>query len=863
MTQALPAQALPSRPNLRYLKKIAKERLKALRASGATERAQLADAQLQLAREYGFASWKKLKAHVEAVAPASTPVTEELSATLAEFLILATVDPATDSPAASLARAEALLKQQPGVAKSHLAVACVLGDAEAMEDLLKKDAAQPTRSAAPHGWPPLLYVCYSRYLKLRKKSESRFVCAAKLLLDHGADVNSMFVHEGFHETALFGACGIANSEKLTRLLLERGADVDDKTGGGAGAESLYHACEHLDNRCLKLLIKHGASRERLSYCLARKLDFEDSAGAKLMLEAGADPRVMVPTGDPTLMHAIRRGRSVKILQMLLKFGADVSARNKDGMDALRLARRLGRTDVAKFLLKHGAVEDDDPREVFLAACAAGNRRAARTVLEGMPELVKALTPEELKILPDAAAAGKTAAVKLMVELGLDINAKGDWGGSAVHQAAWHGHLALTKFLVARGADLQQKQEFGGDALGTAMHGAVHAPHNQNGPAIVEAVARAMKPVDWARYVKFAEELGDEGVMRALSKVAGNVAAHSRSAEWKPIMDAAFAGDAAAVRRLLEAGADPNVMSGSSHRYRPLHRAIERKKIVKRGEGHEKTVRVLLEAGADPKLRATRGQHTALQLAGMQSPRFVPLLVEKFGELDIFHAAAVGNEQRVLALLERDPTLASARDVNGIQALHYCAASAMYEGDEERETALARIAQRLIDAGADPMATVGQNEEWPLTALYYCCGLHDNPAVAKVLFEAGATCMDNETVFHAADEGHEKCLKLIERYSEAKALAEECTKCLDYQMHFGFTRGAKWLLEHGADANQLGKWGDSAMHSAVRHGVKDATMKLLLEHGGDPAVENREGVDAVRLARKLKRTRLMKLLKSGH
>jgi ankyrin repeat protein len=54
-----PKRPLPDRPNLRHLKDQAKDLLKAGTAPS------LADAQLQTARLYGFASWPKLKAHVE------------------------------------------------------------------------------------------------------------------------------------------------------------------------------------------------------------------------------------------------------------------------------------------------------------------------------------------------------------------------------------------------------------------------------------------------------------------------------------------------------------------------------------------------------------------------------------------------------------------------------------------------------------------------------------------------------------------------------------------------------------------------------------------------------------------------------
>ena len=57
---------LPVQPNLDHLKKQAKELLHALRQQDPN--AALADAQLALAREYGFASWPKLKAHVDAAA---------------------------------------------------------------------------------------------------------------------------------------------------------------------------------------------------------------------------------------------------------------------------------------------------------------------------------------------------------------------------------------------------------------------------------------------------------------------------------------------------------------------------------------------------------------------------------------------------------------------------------------------------------------------------------------------------------------------------------------------------------------------------------------------------------------------------
>lgn len=54
---------LPERPDLEHLRNEAKQRLKELR--GEQPAARLSDAQLLVARDYGFASWRQLKAAVD------------------------------------------------------------------------------------------------------------------------------------------------------------------------------------------------------------------------------------------------------------------------------------------------------------------------------------------------------------------------------------------------------------------------------------------------------------------------------------------------------------------------------------------------------------------------------------------------------------------------------------------------------------------------------------------------------------------------------------------------------------------------------------------------------------------------------
>ena len=71
------SRELPPNPNLEHLKKQAKNLLHELKQEQPT--LQLSDAQHAIAKQYGFASWPKLKAHVESLRsePASAPLSRE------------------------------------------------------------------------------------------------------------------------------------------------------------------------------------------------------------------------------------------------------------------------------------------------------------------------------------------------------------------------------------------------------------------------------------------------------------------------------------------------------------------------------------------------------------------------------------------------------------------------------------------------------------------------------------------------------------------------------------------------------------------------------------------------------------------
>jgi ankyrin repeat protein len=195
---------------------------------------------------------------------------------------------------------------------------------------------------------------------------------------------------------------------------------------------------------------------------------------------------------------------------------------------------------------------------------------------------------------------------------------------------------------------------------------------------------------------------------------------------------------------------------------------------------------------------------------------------------------------------------------------------VFRDKPELKSSLARIARLLINAGADPAASWMYDGRWPLRPLYFACGASNNDEVARVLLDAGADPCDGESVYHASDEGHAECLSLFEKYVDPERLAKECTFALRVQMHWGRTRGAAWLLAHGADPNAPAadnvhdedKLNDSALHAAARNGAGEDVIALLLAHGANPRAKNRAGKTAIEVARKAAKMRVVRQLQAA-
>jgi ankyrin repeat protein len=186
---------LPDRPNLRHLKDQARDLLKAAAAASIT------DAQFKIARLYGFASWPKLKAHIDSL--------EEIGQ----------------------------LKQ-----------AIDTNDIDRVKTMMTRN---PTLHSAPLGYGkdgPLTWVAECR-VPWESPGPAR-LAMARWMLGHGSDV-----HQG-GDGPLMRAALNGYRIPMMELLVSHGADVNALWHGHFPI--IFAPCESLQPAALKWLLDHGA-----------------------------------------------------------------------------------------------------------------------------------------------------------------------------------------------------------------------------------------------------------------------------------------------------------------------------------------------------------------------------------------------------------------------------------------------------------------------------------------------------------------------------------------------------------------------------------------------------------------------------
>lgn len=502
------SKSLPSRPSLEQLKTQAKELLHGLQSGefAAQQRFRenhpqgsridtyvrdgswtLSDAQLVIAREYGAASWPKLRERVAAMLVATGDPMDLLRQAFAE-------DDATlfrqllDRYPALKARIDEPVEafQSPVITQVR--------SREMLDVLLAVGANINVRSkwwAGGFGLldtagPDLANYAIERGATVDVHAAARLGMVEKLQELLLADPPLVHARGGDGQTPLHFASSIAVAE----LLLKHGADVDALDVDHESTPAQYMVRDRPE--VARLLVQRGCRTDLL---LAAALG--DSALVRRHLDADPACIRLRVTGEYFPKRNPHSGGT--IYQWTL--GWFVSPHE--------VAREFGHRDILQLLMERS------PADVrFLAACWMADENEVRGLLAQHPQLTTALSAEDRRHGALAARNNRTDAVRTMLAAGFPVGATGQHDGTPLHWAAFHGNVEMTREILRYHPPLEQKdQDFKGTPLGWAIHGSEHGWHAKTGdyPAVIELLlaAGAKPPENTSK--------GTEGVRSALRK----------------------------------------------------------------------------------------------------------------------------------------------------------------------------------------------------------------------------------------------------------------------------------------------------------------------------------------------------------
>ncbi len=383
------ASSLPPSPSLEWLRKEAKRRLAELRRANAD--AQLADAQFDVAKQYGFSSWRALKSHVDSLSLDGQLVEAVKSGNVAATSSL--LDEHPDGIRAKLGE----------YGKSPLHVAAEAGRVEIVDLLLARGADPNAREDGDNTYPMHWAAAGGRLDIVRR------------LADAGGDVVGRGDDHALEiigwATCWEGAVDDAH-RAVVDLLLARGAHHNIWSAIAMDSESAVRGVVARDSDALEARQSHNENfRRPLHFAvIKRRVDM-----VRLLLELGADPTGTDGSGYPPSVYATSPDIDRPILEAALARGG--------------------------------------PTDLFMLV-GVGDFAAAERLLREQPESVDAggANAEALALMAKRNAVRE---VEWLLAHGVNPNARfPHWDAelTPLHLAAQQGHVEMIRVLLAAGAD---------------------------------------------------------------------------------------------------------------------------------------------------------------------------------------------------------------------------------------------------------------------------------------------------------------------------------------------------------------------------------------------------------------------------
>ncbi|KAF8343296.1 ankyrin repeat-containing domain protein [Amanita rubescens] len=482
-------------------------------------------------------------------------------------------------------------------------------------------------------------------------------------------------------------------------------------------------------------------------------------------------------------HALQTasyGGNVKIVQILLKRGADINTQGPYG-NALQTALYARNNEIAKLLLEQGA--DVNAQGVYhgsalQAALSGGNSEIVRILLDRGAD-VNAQGGDYGNALQAASYRGNNEIVKVLLEQGADVNAQGGYYGNALQAASYQGNNEIVQILLEKGADANAQ----GGHYGNALNAASYEGKSKIVKVLLEQGADMNAQGGYhGNALQAASHKGNNEIVQILLEKGANV--NVQGGEYGNALQAAsWSGHKDIVQVLLEQEADVNAQGG--HYGNAFLAAVSR--------GHEEIVHLLLSRGADVNVQGDEHTDSALQVASRN-----------------------GQKDSVQLLLERGA------DVNG-QGGYYGSSlqAASYQGNNE-------IVQILLEKGADANAKGGHYGNSLQAA-----SLHGDEEIVCLLLERGADVNAQGGHYGSALQPASSAWRnndivqiLLSQGADVNAQGGHYGNALQAASYRGNNSIFKILLSHGADVNAQGGHFGNALQAALCGRHKDIVHLLL-------------------------------------
>ena len=442
--------------------------------------------------------------------------------------------------------------------------------------------------------------------------------------------------------------------------------------------------------CLGLVLLAAAAAHAATAEVADAASRGDREAVRAAIGRKADVNLPQVDGTTALHWAVERD-DLELTDLLLRAGARVTVRTREGVTPLQLAAINGSAPMIDRLIKSGA----DPK---------------------VP-----LTPSGDTALMMSARTGKTEALRVLLEAGAQVNARESWGGTtALMWAVAEGHAGAARLLLAAGGDVNARSAYVAAANGRGFEG--RTPIANRTDAKSEEFASG-----WLTPLMFAARDGNVELARILADAGADVNAVAGDGKTALAL-AIFNGNYEVASLLVDRKADVN--KADAQRFTPLFWAVDRRNMETAPNfpwmvtaDPLPLIRKLLDAGGEPNALVDNTPRARMREG---SPRIVFATA-------LMRAAFAADLELVKLLLARgaDPTIISRDGETMVSAAAGLAFIHGYHRGRLPEERL-QVVQLFVESGND----VNQADDYGITPLM-AAGNYGNVPIIQYLIDAGA------------------------------------------------------------------------------------------------------------------------------